>query len=80
MSAAAHPPSGTRTLSESGSKALLAGFGVPFAPERLVADPTEAASAAARSLATSSRASYSSPVSTQSSNWITPISVNRYRS
>ena len=47
MSAAAHPPSGTRTLSESDSKALLAGFGVPFAPERLVSDPTEAASAAA---------------------------------
>jgi acetate---CoA ligase (ADP-forming) subunit beta len=36
----------SRTLSEADSKAFLAGFGVPFAPERLVSDPDEAALAA----------------------------------
>lgn len=34
------------TLSEAGSKRLLAAYGVPFAPERLVADPEEAVAAA----------------------------------
>lgn len=37
----------SRTLSEADSKELLAGFGVPFAQERLVATPAEAAEAAA---------------------------------
>ena len=37
---------GTRTLSESDSKALLASHGVPVAAERVVATPAEAASAA----------------------------------
>ncbi len=36
----------SRTLSEADSKALLAGFGVPFAPEHLVTDPSAAADAA----------------------------------
>jgi acetyltransferase len=36
-----------RTLSEADSKALLAAHGVPFAPERIVATPVEAATAAA---------------------------------
>lgn len=36
-----------RTLSEADSKTLLAAHGVPFAPERVVATPDEAASAAA---------------------------------
>jgi acetyl-CoA synthetase (ADP-forming) len=36
-----------RTLSEADSKALLAPLGVPFAPERLVTSPQEAAAAAA---------------------------------
>lgn len=36
----------TRTLSEAGSKALLAGFGVPVAPERVVPDPESAVAAA----------------------------------
>ncbi len=35
------------TLSEAGSKALLAGYGVPFAAERVLATPDEAAAAAA---------------------------------
>ncbi|MCD9623045.1 acetate--CoA ligase family protein [Rhabdothermincola salaria] len=35
----------TRTLSEADSKALLAPYGVPFLPERVVATPAEAASA-----------------------------------
>src|ERR1700760_77623 len=34
------------TLSESDSTAFLARFGVPFAPQRLVADPDAAAAAA----------------------------------
>lgn len=34
------------TLSEADSTALLSGFGVPFAPQRVVADPGEAAAAA----------------------------------
>ena len=38
------------------------------------------AAASLRSFATSSRSAYSSPVSTQSSNWITPSSVKRSRS
>jgi acetate---CoA ligase (ADP-forming) subunit beta len=37
----------SRTLSESDSKGLLAPFGVPFAPERLVPDPAAATAAAA---------------------------------
>lgn len=37
---------GTRTLSEEASKALLAPFGVPFAPERVVPGVGEAESAA----------------------------------
>ncbi len=37
----------TRTLSEAGSKALLAPYGVPFAKEAVVATPAEAADAAA---------------------------------
>lgn len=37
----------SRTLSEHDSKALLARYGVPFAPEQLAASPAEAASAAA---------------------------------
>ncbi len=37
----------SRTLSEADSKALLAGFGIPFAPERLVADAPSAVAAAA---------------------------------
>lgn len=36
----------SRTLSEADSKVFLAGFGVPFAPEHLVADPQEAVAAA----------------------------------
>lgn len=36
----------SRTLSEADSKELLARFGVPFAPERLVADPEAAVDAA----------------------------------
>lgn len=36
----------SRTLSEADSKALLAAHGVPFAPERLAADPEGAAGAA----------------------------------
>src|SRR5690606_18113313 len=36
----------TRTLAEDASKALLAPFGVPFAPERVAADPDEAVAAA----------------------------------
>ena len=36
-----------RTLSEAESKALLASYGVPVAPERLVSTPDEAAAAAA---------------------------------
>lgn len=36
----------TRTLSESASKSLLADFGVPMAPERLVGDAASAVSAA----------------------------------
>lgn len=36
----------SRTLSEAGSKAMLARHGVPFAPERLVGDPDAAAAAA----------------------------------
>ena len=36
----------SRTLSEAASKELLATYGVPFAPERLVTDPEEAAAAA----------------------------------
>lgn len=36
----------SRTLSEADSKAMLARHGVPFAPERLVADPDAAAAAA----------------------------------
>jgi acetate---CoA ligase (ADP-forming) subunit beta len=39
----------TSTLSETASKTLLAGYGVPFAPERVVADP-EAAVEAARAV------------------------------
>lgn len=42
----ATPPASTRTLSEAASKALLAPFGVPFAPERVVAAAGEAAAAA----------------------------------
>ncbi len=38
---------GTRTLSESASKALLAGYGVPVVEERVVHTPAEAAEAAA---------------------------------
>ena len=38
--------SGTRTLSESASKALLAEYGVPIAPERRVRTPDAAADAA----------------------------------
>ena len=38
----------SRTLSEADSKALLAGFGVPFAPEHLVTDADSAADAATR--------------------------------
>ncbi len=38
----------SRTLSEADSKALLAGFGIPFAPEYLVADAETAADAASR--------------------------------
>ena len=41
------PLEGTRTLSEADSKRLLAEYGVPIAPERLVATADEAASAAA---------------------------------
>ena len=37
----------SRTLSEAASKELLAAHGVPFAPERLVTGPEEAAAAAA---------------------------------
>ncbi|MEI2698866.1 MAG: acetate--CoA ligase family protein [Microthrixaceae bacterium] len=37
----------SRTLSESDSKTLLAPLGVPFAPEKLVQNPTEAATVAA---------------------------------
>jgi acetyl-CoA synthetase (ADP-forming) len=37
----------TRTLSEAASKELLAGYGVPVAPERLTHAPAEAAGAAA---------------------------------
>jgi acetyl-CoA synthetase (ADP-forming) len=40
------PRTGRRTLSEPDSKALLAGHGVPIAPERVVADADEAAAAA----------------------------------
>jgi len=40
------PPVSTRTLSEAASKALLAPFGVPFAPERVVATAADAAAAA----------------------------------
>jgi acetyl-CoA synthetase (ADP-forming) len=36
----------TRTLAEEASKALLAPFGVPFAPERVVPGPSEAVAAA----------------------------------
>lgn len=46
---AASPPAaaaGTRTLSEADSKAFLADFGVPFAPERLVTSADAAALAA----------------------------------
>ena len=39
-------PSMSRTMSEADSKALLAPLGVPFAPERLVADADAAATAA----------------------------------
>ena len=49
-SATAPPPSPggpTRTLSEADSKALLAGFGVPFADERLVGSADEARAAVA---------------------------------
>lgn len=45
MTAPADPA--RRTLSEADSKRLLAGFGVPVARERLVADPGDAAAAAA---------------------------------
>jgi acetyltransferase len=38
----------SRTLSEAGSKALLSGHGVPFAPERVVATADEAATAASQ--------------------------------
>ncbi len=40
------PRTATRTLSEPDSKALLAGFGVPIAPERVVDDADGAAAAA----------------------------------
>ncbi len=49
-SATAPPPSPggpTRTLSEADSKALLAGFGVPFADERLVGSADQARAAVA---------------------------------
>lgn len=46
MVAPSTPTSATYTLSESDSKALLAGFGVPFAPECLVGDPEAAREAA----------------------------------
>lgn len=49
-SATASPPSPggpTRTLSEADSKALLAGFGVPFADERLVGSADQARAAVA---------------------------------
>ena len=36
----------TRTLSEHESKRLLAGYGVPFAPERLVVSSVDAVAAA----------------------------------
>ncbi|MCU1455529.1 MAG: putative acyl-CoA synthetase, partial [Acidimicrobiales bacterium] len=36
----------TRTLSEADSKTLLAGHGVPIAPERLAATPDDAVAAA----------------------------------
>ena len=39
---------GNRTLSEHDSKALLAGFGIPFAREVLAATPEAAAAAAAQ--------------------------------
>jgi len=48
-SAMAAPPQGdrpTRTLSESDSKELLGGYGVPFAPERLVGTSEDAVFAA----------------------------------
>jgi acetyl-CoA synthetase (ADP-forming) len=41
------PRTATRTLSEPDSKALLAGHGVPIAPERVVPDADAAAAAAA---------------------------------
>ncbi len=47
MSEADPTPRATRTLSESDSKALLGGFGVPFAPERLVTEPADVPAAAA---------------------------------
>ncbi len=40
------PSGSTRTLSEAESKALLAGFGVPMAPERLAGDAAAAVAAA----------------------------------
>src|SRR5262249_34295520 len=48
-------------------------------PRRAVGAPRHAA-LVARSRATSSSIAYSSPVSTQSSNWMTPRSVKRSRS
>lgn len=46
MSPSTGTPTATRTLSEADSKALLAGFGVPFPDERLVGDADEARRAA----------------------------------
>ncbi len=47
MSAAVPAATGdTRTLSEAESKHLLAGYGVPIAPERIVPDPDAAVAAA----------------------------------
>ncbi len=43
----ASPAPATRTLSETASKELLAGYGVPIAGERVAATPAEAAKAAA---------------------------------
>ncbi|MCU1498734.1 MAG: ATP-grasp domain, partial [Acidimicrobiales bacterium] len=47
QSAAMSARTTARTLSEADSKALLAGHGVPFAPEAVVATPAEAVAAAA---------------------------------
>lgn len=47
MSSPPSPPNGSHTLSESESKRFLAPYGLPIAPERVVATPAEAAAVAA---------------------------------